>query len=349
MHRLFFVLILLIATNGFAADVDHLYQSEKAVSSQSEAEREAVSADVLRQVLLKVVGDSSLLKRADVSAILAQSNTLVKQYEYQRTNVIADDLTEPDRLEVLLTFDQSAVNKGLETAGLPIWGSSRPEILVWLAIEKADERQIMSADDQTEFMAALTQSAHDRGLPILIPVMDLEDQSKVTFADISADFSQTVEAASQRYGSKVVLMALAKQLADGTVNIRWHALINDASEHWQSRGDITTAMTAGVDELSNRLSRQFAQRMTQTESDDSLSLFISGITDYQDYMRVVNYLKTVESASNIQVTNLAGDSLELTMKFSGDRDVLSRTLSIDKVLAEEAYSPNEAMNLRLLP
>ena len=51
----------------------------------------------------------------------------------------------------------------------------------------------------------------------------------------------------------------------------------------------------------------------------------------------------------MQVTNLAGNTLELTMKFSGDIDVFSRTVAIDRVLIKEPYSPTETMNFRLLP
>ncbi len=349
MHRLFFVLILLIATNGFAADVTHLYQSEKAVLSQSEAERQSVSADVLRQVLLKVIGDAPLLEKTDISAILAQSNQLVQRYEYQRTNAIADDLTEPDRLEVVLTFNQLGVNEALQAAGLPIWGASRPETLVWFAIEKGDKRTVMGADTQGELLQTLTEAAYDRGLPLLLPVMDLQDQSQVTFADISADFSQTIESASQRYGSQVVLMALAKYYPDGNVSVRWHALISGESEHWQSRGGEEDAILAGVDELSNRLSRRFAQRERLVDTDQKLSLLITEVTDYQDYSRIVNYLNKLQYASEVQVTNLAGNTLELTMKFSGDIDVFSRTVAIDRVLIKEPYSPTETMNFRLLP
>jgi len=349
MHRLFFVLILLIATNGFAADVTHLYQSEKSVSSQNEAERRTASANILQHVLLKVVGDSELLDKTDISDILAQSDQLIQQYEYRRTNIIADDLTEPDRLEVVLSFNPSGVNTALKNAGLPIWGASRPETLIWLAVEKGDDRAVVSADEQTGLTHALAIAAQTRGLPILFPVMDLQDQSQVTFADLSAGFSQTIEAASQRYGSPVTLLVFAKVNADGSVQVRWNMLINGESEHWQSRGNRPDAMKIGMDELANRLARQFSQRIAESEQSNKLALQVGGVNDYQDYVRVVNYLNQIQYVSEVQVTNLAAESLELSVEFVGDIRVFNRIVAVDRILMEEPYSPTDTINYRLLP
>lgn len=348
MHRLFFVLILLVATNGFAAEVANLYQSQAAVLSQDEAERQQVSANILNQVLLKVVGDSMLLESADIAPILAQSNQMVQQYQYQRTNVIADDLTQPDRLELVMSFKKSAVNQALIDVGLPIWSESRPETLVWLAVEKGSKRWIVSADEQSDFVTALKQSADNRGLPILLAVMDLQDQSQVTFTDLSAGFSQSIEDASLRYRAPVTLMVYAKINNNGLAQVRWHARVNGQSEQWQSRGDVASSMKAGIDELTDRLARRFSQRIDTAEQ-RSLALHISGVKDYQDYVRIVNYLKTLQYVTEVQVASLEADTLDLKLTFNGDITVLNRTVAIDRVLQQEPYSPTDTINYRLLP
>ncbi|MDB2705445.1 DUF2066 domain-containing protein, partial [Pseudomonadota bacterium] len=256
---------------------------------------------------------------------------------------------EPDRLKVVLSFNPSGVNSALKNAGLPIWGVSRPETLIWLGVEKGEQRLVVSADEPTGLTQALATAAENRGLPILFPVMDLQDQSQVTFADLSADFTQTIEAASQRYGSPVTLMALAKVNADGNVQVRWNMLINGESERWQSRGDASNAMKIGMDELANRLARQFSHRIAESEQSNKLALQIGGVNDYQDYVRVVNYLNQIQYISEVQVTNLAAESLELTVEFAGDIKVFNRIVAVDRILMEEPYSPTDTINYRLLP
>jgi len=336
----------LVATNSFAANVANLYQSSLAVSSQSEVERQKVSPDVLRKVILKVVGDSAIVNSADLSTVLPQSNQLIQQYEYRRTNVVSEDLTQPDKLQVLLTFKEHLLNKALTNIGLPIWGRSRPETLIWLAVDKNGKRSILSADDQSSLLTVLKQAANDRGLPILFPVMDLQDQQQVTFTDLSAGFSQSVEHASQRYGSPIILMAVAKVGEGGIVSVNWHVRINEKSEQWQSRGNAKVAMQSGIDVLTDRLARRFSQHEMATEQ-HQLKLHISAIHNYADYVRVTKYLKALQYVSDVQVSNLAADTADITVIFDGNLPVFNRTLEIDRVLIAEPYSPTDELNYRL--
>ncbi|NOQ82224.1 MAG: DUF2066 domain-containing protein [Methylophaga sp.] len=350
MHRLFFVLISLLVSQSFAADVANLYQSQFPVLSQEEQERQKVAPEILQQVILKVVGDRSALDTVDISSVLAQTERLVQQYQYHRVNSISDDLTKPDQLEVLLSFDKKNLDSALTNIGLPIWSRSRPEVLIWAAVEEGDKRAILSADDtESEIVQALKRTAIIRGLPTLMPVMDLQDQGQVTFTDLWADFSETIESASQRYGSPVILMMKVTVLGDGLLRVNWHARINGESEQWQSRGDINTAIQAGIEELTDRLARRFSQT-ANNQYENSLTLEISDVNDYSDYDRIVKYLTNLQYVSNVTVSNLVEDRLTLNLDFQGDLAVLDRTLAIDRVLFDESsYMSTDVKNYRLLP
>jgi len=338
MYRLFFVLISFLVSPSFAADVANLYQSQIPVSSQSEEEREKVAPDVLRQVILKVVGDRSALDTTDLAPVLAQTQQLLQQYQYHRMNIISDDLTQPDRLAALLSFDKEKLNDSLTQMGLPIWGDNRPEVLIWLALEENNTRTILSTDDNDSMtIRALTEAATMRGLPILLPVMDLQDQTQVTFSDLSAGFSESVEAASQRYGSPVILMVKAIHDDTGLLRANWHARINGESEQWQSRGDLNTAITAGINELTDRLARRFSQ-LEAKQYEHILSLEIMGVANYSDYARLEKYLRNLQNVSRFQIDNFMEDTVKISLLFNGDEPVLDRTLAIDRVLIEQSPS-----------
>ena len=333
---------------SFAADVTNLYQSRAPVSSQSEDERQKLAPDVLRQVILKVVGDRSELDTVDLSPILAQTQQLVQQYQYHRVNIISDDLTQPDQLELVLSFNKAKLNQSLTDMSLPIWGNARPEVIIWSAIEDKGVRSILSADDSSlGAVMALQDAASMRGLPVLLPLMDLQDQTQVTYTDLTAGFSETVESASQRYGAPVILMMTTTISENGLVLTDWHARINGESEYWASRGDITTSMSAGINELTDRLAKRFSQRsINQYES--LLSLEITDVNDYADYRRVVQYLSSLQYVSDITLVNLVDDKLNLSVSFSGDLTVFDRTVSIDRMLLEESsYTANDVKTYRL--
>jgi len=348
MYRLFFVLISLLVGQAFAADVSNLYQSQIPVSSQSEKERQKVAPEVLQQVILKVVGDRSILDTVDITPLLAQTDQLIQQYQYHRTNTISDDLTQPDRLVALLSFKKAKLNESLTEFGLPIWGGNRPEVLIWLAVENDKKRSILSADDiDSSIIQAIDNAAELRGVPTLLPVMDLQDQSQVSYTDLWADFSETVEAASQRYGSPVILMVKVRVSNKGLYRVDWHARISGESEKWQSRGDVSIAMQAGIDELTDRLARRFSQ-LEVNQYDNTLSLQISDVQNYSDYARIEQYLTNLQNVSALQLSNLADDMLTVNLTFNGDVTVFDRTLAIDRVLLDQSsYSATDVKSYRL--
>lgn len=350
MLRLFFVLISLIATNSSATELENLYQSHIAVTSQSSEERDQLMPTVLRQVLLKVVGDRSVLKKADLTALLAQSSSLMQQYQYHRLYDISDDLTEPDRLAMLLAFKEAELNSALAELHLPIWSKSRPDILVWIALDDGQNRQVLSAESlDTTIPDNIIGTADTRGITVLLPLMDLQDQSQVRFTDIWGDFTSTIQQASQRYGVVIPVMAKAS-LNSNNSTIDWHAIINDDSEQWQTKGTIDIAVQEGIEELADRLSRRFSQVLTDNQSGQTLALQISNVRDYGDYTRVMDYLSQLQSVNDVKMASLNNGLLDVTMSLQGDVSVFNQTLAIERVLAEEnGYSSPDVIRYRLLP
>ncbi|MFW5450943.1 MAG: DUF2066 domain-containing protein [Methylophagaceae bacterium] len=350
MHRLFFVLISLITANSFAAEVSDLYQSHFPVASQDEQERRQVAPEVLRKVVLKVVGNRAALDTVDLSPLLAKTEQLIQQYQYRRVNTISDDLTQPDKLEVLLKFNKDNLNRSLANLGLPIWSSSRPEVLLWLAVDDGKNRRIIGSDGIADVIpATIIQATDRRGLSMLMPLMDLQDQNQVQFADLWAGFPETVLQASQRYAAQVILMARVTVSDNGAVQIRWQSLVNGESDQWQSRGDMHRALNTGIDELTDRLARRFTQVVT-SQYDHEYSLEISNVTDYADYSKVVNYLENLQYISEVKLSSLDTDMLELTIALKGDIAVFNRTLAVDRVLIEDSsYNATNRIRYRLSP
>jgi len=196
--------------------------------------------------------------------------------------------------------------------------------------------------------AAIKHAADMRGLPILMPLMDLQDQRQVKFADLWAGFSESILQASTRYAAQVVLMARVAVAKNGAIEVRWQSLINGESEQWQSRGNLDQALRAGIDELTDRLARRFSQVVTSRYG-QYYSLQISNVRDYADYSRVINYLNKVQYVSDVQISSLIADQIDISISLKGDLDVFNRTLAIDRVLAEDNLYNPEKMSYRLLP
>lgn len=339
-----------MAFGSIAGEVGNLYQMQGPVQSRDEAERARVTPDLLRQVLLKVSGDEVALQSVDLAPLLADSQRLVHQYQYVRTNIVSADLTQPDQLALLLTFDARLVNQALRELGLPIWGRVRPDVLIWTALEQQGQRELLGLENAPQALVqALTAAADRRGIPLLLPLMDLEDQTQLTFNEVWNGDNDAMQAASQRYGAGVVLSARISG-DEGNTEIRWQALVDGETLRWQSSGTAATAIDDGIDELVSRLSRRYTQVIPDNAAEQRVQIQIDGVAGYADFSRVMDYLRQLDLITDIRVLDMSDAQLELDLSYTGSLQVLKRLLSVGQTLVElETVEAGGTGQYRLLP
>lgn len=336
-----------MSSNSFATELIGLYQAQLPVIAQTEDERKKIAPAVLKEVLLKVVGDSAALNATDLSPILSQSNELIRQYQYHQMNKISDDLTQPDILELQLIFNEDELNRSLSELGLPIWGKSRPDTLLWLAIEDNGLRTIVGeGSTDSDLPSIIKQVLSKRGLPLLMPLMDLQDQIQMSVVDLWAGFAEPILKASQRYSAQVIVVARVTTSEKGVTQIKWQTISDNEMEQWQSSGN--DALISGISELADRTARRFTQ-VEHNQYAQQYDLQISNVKGYADYIRVKEYLSKLHTISDVQLSNLANDKLEISILLSSDLSVLNQTIAIGHVLEQEAnYHSTDIIHYKLV-
>lgn len=351
MQRLFITLILLsLSAPGQAAEVKNLYQAAAPVSSRDAEERSRMTPQLLRQVMLKVVGNASLLDAAPLETVMDNADQYVRQYEYQRTNIAAADLTRPDELSLRLSFEPSAVNQAISELQLPLWGKVRPDVLVWAVVEAEGQQSLVGLEtDGLGVFKPLTDAADARGLPILLPLMDLQDQSALKAGDIRQMNEAAIDQASMRYDADIVLTADIK-LLNGEAMIQWQANGDNLAHQWQSQGSLVQALQAGMGQLADKMALKYSPLADNSSPAQRLKLQISNVLDYADFNRLMNYLRQLDLITDIRVDNLGGQQLDLDIAFRGSETILQRTLTVGNLLAEDnSFNDSDAKQYRLIP
>ncbi len=339
---------MLVTNNVVATTLTSLYQSQLPVSSQSAEERAQLASKALKRVLIKVVGDSQRLNSTDFRTLLDQADQFIEQYQYHRMNTISDDLTQPDILELQFTFNEQELNQAIKQIGLPIWGKSRPEILLWVVVDNAGERMIINEDNYVISIAnALKHTFKERGVFVIMPLMDLHDQININAADLWAGFSEPIINASQRYDAQVIVVARVSLNLQGMMHVKWQSINTDNQEQWKSSG--TNALAIGLAELADRTARSYTQD-TYNHNAQRYALQISNVKGYADYIRIKKYLSNLSTISNVELAQLTSNSVEINIILSSNISTLNRTLAIDQVLEEEKYQPqsNNIMYYKLV-
>ncbi|MDT8310813.1 MAG: DUF2066 domain-containing protein [Methylophaga sp.] len=346
MTRLFTVLILFFtASTALAAQVSNLYQAKVPVASQSDQDRGQVVAEALKQTIIKVVGDRQMVNKTDISALLADAERYVTRYSYQKINQNPDTATS-EQLAVNLIFDAKTLNNALQQINLPIWGTNRPEILLWLASDIGGDQRLIGESDENMLSDIIKNQAERRGLPVLIPVMDLEDQIQISFSDIWTSNNSKIQSASQRYGAPIIVTAQIRG-NDAQTGISWQALSNENNFRWQSEGELNTAIGQGIDQLADILGQRFAQQMGPSQQ---LSIEIADVKNYNDYNKLIAYLNNLQAVESVSIVSMNEQTLKADLTIQGEVSKLRELLSFDgRLQVSEVMTDNTTEQYRLLP
>lgn len=373
LPRLLLLLIILVPGTPRATEVvPWLYEVAVPVADQSESERRRAASEGLKKLLTRLTGLAYVPLTPEVTEALDQPDRYYNEFRFARAAVTAPvpaDLpgqpAQPAQsgLELVIQFDPDPVQALIRAAGLPIWRAQRERVLVWVVLADGTERQIVGTASDTPLVAGLNQGARDRGLPLTLPLLDLEDQLAVDPAAVWGRLSQVIDPASRRYGADVLLLGRVSPAAEGMPSAA-AALPADgalAGTGWESDwefwvdGVVVPFTTSGddlnahgreaVDVLANELA---VRRVVHGRQAGQLRLVVSGIRTPGDYGALLNYLKSLEFVQNVGVSGLREGRLWLLVDTPADPDRLLGTFERDRQLFDDQLALVEDADLRLV-
>jgi len=322
-----FCLLCLQTWNTASAAPQDLFESERVVPNQSPATRSVALKAGLEQVLIRVAGQASVLDSGPAQALLDNPSKLVQQYRYF---TVPD--SEPPVLMLWMRFDGDAIRRSLQHQGMAYWGTERPDTLVWLAVEDRGNRYVVAADGDSDVHQQIEQAARQRGVPILFPLMDLEDQSKARFSDIWGGFFENVLAASDRYSPQAILIGRLNRSPSGGWSSRWHLQVAGKPSSWSdSRPRLDVLAQQGIDDTADILASTFAVAQGGGGL-NTISIVVSDVDTLAAYARINEYLSSLTSVAGFQVQEVAGSEVQYTLQVNGSLQNLTRTVTIGTVL-----------------
>ncbi|GJM05930.1 MAG: hypothetical protein DHS20C09_19260 [marine bacterium B5-7] len=337
-------LFALLAQNTYAIQVSGLYQATVPVADESVSKRNPAIKQALIQVLIKLTGDRNIRNSSDIVPLIERPERFVQQFRYRQI----ENLEEPtsQSTELLVQFDETALNEGLRSYGLTVWGQERPSTLVWLAYEQNEIRRLVSFEERPEYLNTLDAGAASRGLSLLFPLLDLEDSSRISISDVWGSFKDPISNASNRYQADVILTAKVIQVLPNLWESKWTAYINDLTESWTSQGELAEiVLKEGIDELADRIASQYANIGSSVS--EVIELLVTDVDDLDKYARALSYLESVQSISSVQVKRVSKNDVMFTLVNRGGLAAIDQSIALGKTL--ELVSNNDQLTYRLLP
>ncbi len=315
-----------------AVQVEDLYVGEVLVPASAGDSRalRAGAQEALLQVLVRVSGSTGIEQEPRIASALRQPDSYYYQYGYDTTSRMIEIDGEEQPARVLrVSFEPSAVARLLRSAGLPVWGSNRPGTLVWVAFSDDSGRRLITESDEGDFAQALGLDAAARGLPILYPLLDIEDTRRLSTAEVWGLFSDRIGVASLRYNPDVILAGRVQQTPGGAVTGRWIYRIEDRWLSFEGTGaTVEEVASAIVDRLTNELAERYAVGSTRTE----LYLRVEAVERLEDYAALSAYLESLTPVVDSSVVEVADDEVLFRLQTEGQVEQLREIIDLDEKL-----------------
>jgi uncharacterized protein len=306
-----------------AAQVTDLYQGKAPTSG----DMVAAQSQALGDVLVKVTGKRDILTQPAVVKALAAPGDYVQHYGYQDVGPVKF---------IKADFDVAKVNALISQSKFALLGPARPQVAIWLVINEG-ERRVLPDQSSDGWAAALRTQSQALGLPVTIPLMDLDDNMAVNATDVWGRFADPILKASQRYGAEMVV--LGKLTPEGEKwSIDWGLYGPKAggelAELTRGSGSGTQAEVAQgfADGLAAWLVQNYGARISGVAS--SQTLVVEGLSGIDGMITVQKMLQGMASVTKVEIGKLEGDKVTFNLALQGDKAELIRGLQLESRLRQ---------------
>ena len=304
--------------SGDAARFENLYTVVVPADPGDEGALEMGTQAGMAELLVRLTGRRGVQTDPAVFPLLESASRFVEQWGYQSAT------------EMVVTFDARAVESELRRLNVPQWGAERPLTLLWVVYDSGGRRQLLGApsdedEGEGDRLAFLRESIEDtaaeRGLPMLLPRLDVEDSASLTAADVWGGFNDRIEAASARYGADAILIGRIRS-AGGANAARWTLLTGDDVR--DRRGTVRD----GIDWLADI----YAQQFSVSGGVQRRLILVSDVDSFDDYGRVLAFMEKQSLIESVAVDEVGDDTVLLSVRMRGELRVLQRALRLGNVL-----------------
>lgn len=322
----FFLLLgIFLTTAAQAVVLSSIYADQITVPSRSTAIQKTAMAHALKNVFIKASGNTKIATIPAIADAIKHPDKYVRNFSYNENN-------EDNSITLHVDFSSDAVNNLLNQLGQPMWGKNRPLILVWFATQNQAAPQLLNTNDN-ESIKILNNSTKHRGLPIILPILDLTDLQTIQPADVWAPFINVIRKASLRYSPDAILIIRLDQSNPNNLISHWALLSQDKQFTWDVKSnDEKTILQTGVDDVTELLAKQFSVTKSEQSSND-ITITITNLKNVDDYAKIFHYLNELSGVTNVEVQNVSADQAKFILTLNVDIKTLRRTLKLNSKLS----------------
>jgi hypothetical protein len=337
LFALLSVLLGMVSLPAKAVTVEDLFTVELPIADQTTGLRLESFSQAFRQVVVKVSGSDDALRSPALERPIESSARYVKQFRYINRSLPEDDEFDAERLILRIDFDQRLVESLLRENNFPVWGRERPSSLLVISYDVNENIKLVTQDSTPDLIEALDQAASIHAVPVLFPLMDLEDIGLVNIGDIVSREYGKIQTMAARYAPDALLVGQILGRSGQGWQGDWEVRFADQIFKWKFKASSKKEVTEQViRHLAKILALEYAledhRRVEQT-----LLLSVSALEGIDNLIKVQKYLKSLNVVDSVHVAMINKDVITYRLKLRNNPEDLQRLIDFGEVLEQEDF------------
>lgn len=339
-----------------AIEVSDLYLVKWPVAAQSKKARLKATLAGFKEVLIRKSGSQAILQSYEVQQAYSKVISYLHSFEYSR---IEDPSNDYPYL-ISLYFEPRLIDNIIRDSKMTLWGANRPVTILWIAVEEDSNRHILKdhidvevsqsgenikvVNEKQDLTKSIKDNATRRGLPVISPLMDLEDELIVSISDIWGRFPTTILQASQRYSADSVIFGRVRKNGE-----QWSGEFTYINQLVQSSFEVSAeqpqqVIAQMVDKLAELLCNKYCV-VEEVGQKNEVLMNVSGINNFKKFKAVEDYLNQLSAIKRTDVVKIDQHNVIFRLTLLGQIESLIEGISLSQKMQVDEKS--EALAIKI--
>ncbi|MCH1931834.1 DUF2066 domain-containing protein [Shewanella sp. A25] len=321
-----------------AVEVTKLDEADVPVSSRDNGERNQALKKTLEKVIIKNTGSAQSLQNGVIQSQLANPDALLSQYGYVEQN---------GQLSLKASFEYRRIIALLRQAQLPVWGVQRPLTLFWVALPVDGETALLADSATSDERRAFSSFSDDRGIPVLLPMLDLDELMGINPNDVKGMYADIVSSVSGRYQADfLALVSIEGNPGQFSyrLNLYTKATIDSGTQPLFTYNGMASTTTQAITDMMSALGDFYFAKyaIADTGAQVGSSVTFVNIDKMSQLVEIEKYLKQLSAVKNVTLSRMQGNTVTYSLELFGSETDFQRLLSLEpriSVVAQGEFSP----------
>ena len=327
-------LALALSGRAQAVVVDDLFTIELPVADQTTSLRLEAFGEAFKLVIIKVSGSDDALLSAAFSRPMESSARYVKQFRYINRKDENAEGFDSGQLFLKIIFNQRLVESLLRENNFPVWGRERPGSLLVVSYDVNEKIRLVSGETTPDIVDLFDESAVNLGVPILFPLMDLEDIALVNIGDIVSRQYENINILADRYGPDALVIGQIVGRSGSGWQGDWEVRFAEQVFKWKHKDSSKQLVVEqAIKHLARVLALEYALE-DHRRVDEALFMSVAAMPKFKQLISVQRYLESLSVVDSVRVALISDDIVTFKLKLRNDAEDLQRLIELGDVLEQ---------------